>query len=209
MVRRFYHVERADEYKAMKTKIDAWRAKTPAEKSTLYKDQVGKTGNKKSNVGFESGYIFPFGIEQSKKILLKVGLVKDGADVSATEESAATIVTSLRAQVVGAALYANVKVSGTFPATGSFVTDARGNRKIKPARIKLVKTGAAVPNIVSRVTGNPYSYHKKDSVSCPFGQKIGTETSYEQAKASLKSAFTDPDLAAYFTPQGEINLEQV
>jgi hypothetical protein len=113
---------------------------------------------------------------------------------------------------VGQALYAALKITtagATFPAEGSFITDARGNRKIKPARIKLVKTGAAVADVASRVTGNPYSYRIRDSVSCPFGQKIGTETSYENAKSALRSAFTDPDLAVYFTPQGEINLEQI
>ncbi|HEY9864771.1 MAG TPA: hypothetical protein V6D21_11400, partial [Candidatus Obscuribacterales bacterium] len=201
---------RADEYKAMKAKIDAWRAKTAKEKSDLYKAQIEKTGNKKSNVGFELGYIFPFGIDQSKKILLKVGLVKDGADRGGTEESAATLITELRAQVVGGALYASAKNGTTFPATGSFITDVRGNKKIKPARVRLVQNVAKVDGIESRVTGNPYSYMKKDSVSCVFGQKIGTETSYESAKSALKTALLGIDgRAVYFTPQGEINLEQV
>lgn len=209
MVRRFYHVERADEYKALKTKVDEWRAKSRADKSTLYKTQIGRTRNTKSNVGTEPGYIFPFGIDQSKKILLRVGLVKDGADVAATEESAATLITTLRAQVVGAALFATVKNGTTFPAAGSFITDVRGNKKIKPARVKLVRTGAKVDGIASRITGTPYSYKKKDSVSCPFGQKIGTESNYENVKSALRTALLQDDQAVYFTPQGEINLEQV
>lgn len=200
----FKHISRADEYKADKTAYDAWLAKSRAEKQTAYKNQVAATGNKRSDVGKELGYIFPFGILQTKKILLGVNIVKAGENLEASEESAATIITKLRTAVVGAAKYANIPGTG-FPAASSFTINAIG-KKIKPAKVRLVRIGAKVEGIKSRYTDRPYTYRKKDSVSCSFGQLIGTDTPYETAIQDLRTALATDGDKVYFTPQGNIDI---
>lgn len=200
----YKHISRADEYKADKTAYDAWLAKSRADKQTAYKNQVAATGNKRSDVNQELGYIFPFGILQTKKILLGVNVVMAGTNLETSEESAATLITKIRSAVVGAAKYSNIPGTG-FPAAGSFTIDSR-RKKIRPAKVKLVRVGAKVEGIRSRYTNRPYSYRKKDSVSCSFGQLIGTETSYETAVQDLRTVLgTDGD-KVYFTPQGNIDI---
>lgn len=200
---RFSDIMRADELKADKDAYDLWLRKTRAEKRTAYQATIAKTGNKKSNVGTELGYIFPFGVVQTAKVVLAVGIVKDGEDLATSEETEGALITKLRTAVVGDALYASVSA----PTAGLIVFDTRG-KKIKPAKVKLVQVGAKVEGVVSRITGRPYSYRKKNSVSCSFGQKIGTATDFESAKSVIRKALetSDGDYTAYFTPQGDIDI---
>lgn len=210
MGRRFYHQQRAEQYKAEKIVIDAWMDKTQAQKATLYEAQVQKTGNKKSNVGTQPGYIIPFGYAQSKKVYLKVGLVKEGTNLATTEENEAGMITALRTVVIGATLYAQTAA----PATGSFITDV-SRKKIVVPRIKIVKVGNTLAEkLASRITGRKYTYTKKDAVSCPFGQKIGgtdDEITFEGVTATFVglSTATGGALAAYSvytTPQGKLPI---
>jgi hypothetical protein len=195
-------IMRADELKADKDAYEAWLKKTRAEKQAAYKATIEKTGNKRSNVGVETGFIFPFGIDQTKKIVLGVGLIAPGKDLGDNEEAESSLITKLREAVIGTALYGNI---GT-PAAGSIVFDV-ARKKIKPAKVKLVQIGDDVEGVKSRITDRPYSYRKKNSVSCSFGQKIGTATDYETAKIALRKALeTDSKYTTYFTPQGEIDI---
>lgn len=199
---RFSDIMRADELKADKDAYELWLKKTRAEKQAAYKTTIEKTGNKRSNVGTETGFIFPFGVDQSKKIVLALGLLKEGSDLAASEENEAALITKMRTAVIGAALYAS---TGNLPAA-HIVFDTAG-KKIKPAKVRLVELGAKVDDIKSRFTGRPYSYRKRNSVSCSFGQKIGTETDYEKARVAIRTALeTEAKYTAYFTPQGEIDI---
>jgi len=203
--KRFYHQQRAAQYAQEKTAIDAYFAKTAAEKKTAYANTVAATGNKKSNVGKTPGYIIPFGFDQSKKVLLKVGLVAPGKSLVSTEENETAMITALQAVIIGDTKYARI----TAPPAGSFITDTH-RKKIQVARIKIVKSADAplANKIVSRITGTPYTYTKKDSISCPFGQKIGgtttDDTTFEGVSANLEFALAD--YAVYTTPQGLIPI---
>lgn len=208
---RFNDIMRADELKADKDAYDLWLRKTRAEKRAAYQATITATGNKRSNVGAELAYIFPFGLPQARKVVLGVNVVAEGEEVGAGEEAEAALITKLRAAVIGAASYAYIPpTSGAaaVPGAGGVIIDSRG-KKIKPAKVKLVEVGARVEGIVSRITGRPYSYRKKNSVSSSFGQQIGgANTEYETAKNALRAALetTDGNYTAYFTPQGEVDI---
>ncbi|HEY9863677.1 MAG TPA: hypothetical protein V6D21_05805 [Candidatus Obscuribacterales bacterium] len=214
MGRRFYHQQRAQQYLNEKAIIDSWMDKTVSEKQTAYEATVSVTGNKKSNVGQEPGYIIPFGYSQADDIWLKVGLVKEGSNTAPSEESAAPMIGHLRTAVLDAA---NKFAQTAAPATGAFVTDV-ARKKIELPRVRLVKPAAAplANKVTSRITGRKYTYTKKDSVSCPFGQKIGAAagaagTTFENATPLLVAALRtlDPDYKIYTSPQGKLPISKV
>lgn len=210
MGRRFYHQQRAAQYAAEKIVIDNWTDKTAAQKSELYATQIQKTGNKKSNVGTEPGYIIPFGYAQSKKVYLQVGLVKEGRNLVPTEENEGAMITALRTLIIGTDKYA---LSDKPTTTGSFITDV-SRKRIQLARIKIVRVGNTLSEkIESRITGRKYTYTKKDAVSCPFGQKIGgsgDDLTFEGVSATFLGLTVSPAALAafsvYTSPQGKLPI---
>lgn len=210
MGRRFYHQQRAAQYAAEKTIIDNWMDKTVAEKQTAYAAQIALTGNKKSNVGQETGYIIPFGYAQAKNVWLQVGLVIAGANLAASEENESAMITALRTVIIGADKYG----TSTKPtAAGTFITDV-ARRKVQVAKLKIVKVGDPLAEkIASRITGRKYTYVKKDAVSCPFGQKIGgtgDDITFEGVSSTFESLTTGTGAllgyTVYTTPQGKLPI---
>jgi hypothetical protein len=218
MGRRFYHQQRAEQYKAEKVVIDNWMDKTAAEKSALYQTQIQKTGNKKSNVGKKIGYIAPFGFDQgTDKVWLKVGLIAPRDGTRAGEETASAMINALNTATITTIPVA----TETAPtAQGSSVTDV-ARRRLKIARVRIVDVASAplANKINSRITGRPYTYTKKDAVSTPFGQKIGgtgNAITFEGVAALLMSRSAPPNgagLAAtykvYVTPQGLLPISVI
>lgn len=211
MGRRFYHQQRAAQYAAEKIVIDNWLDKSTAEKSAAYAATVAITGNKKSNVGSEPGYIIPFGYLQTKKVWLQVGIVKEGTDLAATEEAENAMITLIRGTILPTGGYATL----TKPVeAGAFITDV-SRKKIKVARLKLVKASGSplATKVVSRITARPYTYTKKNSVSCPFGQKAGgtgDDITFEGISKIFEGLTTGTgslaDHFVYTTPQGKLPI---
>lgn len=187
-------LRRAEQLLEDKKKYDEWLKLSTAEKSAAYAATQAETGNLKTALSTVEGSIRPFGIELSKNVYLAVNLPDDGTPIPTKTESAATLIASFRT-LVGARAVAG-KVTGA----NNIIVDSRGIRGFVPARAIISQKGSKQIKKISRITGRPYSYTQKNSVSCPFGQ-VTNETSFETAANAIKGGTLPANSKIRFTPQ--------
>ncbi len=204
MGRPYSLIQKADELKAAKDSFEAWQKKSKAEKKALYEAKQAQTGNYRS--ARESGilYLIPFGVKPSNNIWVVGSTALSTTATSGSSEGASSLITILAGLIVGDAKWGQ----STAP-TGAGQIIVESIRKSDLAQVKLVEKGDVVAGAgESRITGMPYTYRKKDSISSRFGQKIGAEQEYEAARMAIRTAATGltNDQKLYFTNQKEIKL---
>jgi hypothetical protein len=178
---RFKNIDKADQFKADKIKVDAWRAKSSAEKQVAFKATQAVTKNLKTAVEYTLGYIVPFGTVLTQKIFLVVNKPKSGTAVVGKTETDADLFADIET-LLGA------RITGTKPSgVGNYLIDVRGVRGFDPARAIFSKKGDPVEGVKSRMTDRAYSYVKKSSVSSPMGQTEG-QTSYNTSIQAMIDA---------------------
>lgn len=203
--RPYSDIMRADELKLAKDAYDTWLKKSKAEKTAAYQATVGKTGNKRSNVGKQEGYLTPFGIDSSKNIYIRAKLLAPATSTPTVGQEPATgEITSLTTAVIGAEKYSTLIA----PASGTIIRV----RNSELAKVKYVEVGSSIPGLISRITGRPYTYRRSNSVSTPFGQGLGGKTAldtYEEVVADIKknTTISGGDKKLYFTRQGNIEID--
>lgn len=207
---RFYYVRRAEDLTAAKTALEAWERKTQAEKKALYQTQITNTGNKRSDRGRVLGYIMPFGIDVAKKVYLKVWLLASTSadpnnELTPSEESAASMITDLTAIIhTGTTKYATtIEPTGV----GNYILDYRKQMR-KLASVSVTQKEGASKTLTSRITQMEYSYRKSNSVSCTFGQIVGTDTEMFIANKSIEALVevANAQYSTTFKPQGNLNI---
>ncbi|MFM6191077.1 hypothetical protein [Planktothrix sp.] len=191
---KFSDIRRAEQLVKDKEAYDTWVKKSTADKQTAYKATQTKTGNYKTALEKEDGYIQPFGIDLAKKVFLIVDLPISGTAQTGKTESAATLITAFRT-LVGARA-AKAKPTGA----GNYLVESRGIKGFVPARAIITQKGSKVEGVISRFTNREYSYTTKNSVSCPFGAITGEE-GFEMAANGIKSGTLPNDSSLRFTPQ--------
>jgi hypothetical protein len=195
---RYSDINRAEELLAAKNKLEAWRKLDRAAKATAYK--ASRLGLK-VNVGSSIGYIKAFG-EVSDKFyweakLLAVPTATAKPDV---EENNNTLITSVRAAVIGAGAAAETKPT----ATDITVKKAR---KIELARVICTVPKTQTRTTTARTTGRPYTQVETDSVSCPFGAGSTDANKVEQTvREAIRTALktSQPNARVTFKPQGYV-----
>lgn len=196
---RYSDINRADELKAAKDKLELWRKKDRAEKQAAYAATQAATGNKRSNVGRTIAWIQPFGAPD--KFFYETWIPGPASDPTAKEENANTIITKVAnaAKVQGQALI-------VAPVGANIVIQQA--KKIQFAKVIYTEVGATVPTVKSRITDLPYSYRKTDSVSSNFGQAATGAISEQATQALLRAALlaATTNARVSFKPQGDVDV---
>ncbi len=191
---KFSDIRRAEQLIKDKEAYDAWAKKSTAEKQAAFKATQRITGNLKTAIDQEDGYIQPFGIDLAKKVFLIVDLPISGTAETGKSEGEATLITAFRSLVGARAT--KTKPSGA----GNYLVESRGIKGFVPARAIITQKGSKVDGVISRFTNREYSYTKKNSVSCPFGAVTGEE-GFEIAANGIKSGTIPANSSLRFTPQ--------
>ncbi|HEY9865779.1 MAG TPA: hypothetical protein V6D21_16535 [Candidatus Obscuribacterales bacterium] len=200
-------LRQADRIAQMKTAWDAWNTGTGEERAAMMAATRLKTGNLKSSVATQEGYLRPFkAVKATTWVKTKI-LVGPG-ETSTDSESASGQITQLKAAT---AKYNTV----TKPiAANDSIFSLIGLRGQNPARIIYTKVGAKIPGVVSRRTKEPYSYRKSDSVSTPFGRTVETfdeaetpDAIFDLIKNDLKAAAGEDKVRVYYKQEEKLNLE--
>ncbi|NER03703.1 MAG: hypothetical protein F6K17_14315 [Okeania sp. SIO3C4] len=205
MGRPYSIIQKADEIAEAKKKFDEWQKKSRADKRELYQQKVRATGNLRTARSSVELYLIPFGVDQSKEIWV-LGSAPSSASAEANEtESESALITKLTGIIVGDGKWGKTAAPTT---TGSILLSSV--KKSSLASVKIVENKGKVEDAaasVSRTTGMPYTYTKKNSVSSRFGQKIGEEQSFETAKTEIRKASSlSENQKLYFTNQKEIDV---
>ncbi|MGL5927111.1 hypothetical protein, partial [Chroococcidiopsis sp.] len=194
---RFTDIERAEELRAAKIKLEAWRSSDRVAKKAAY--AAAKLGGR-TNVNRQVAYIKPFGAGTNFWYETKV-LTSNASSGELTpgEENEASLVGAVVAAIVAAT---DGFASTTAPTGANTVIKVA--KKIQFARVKVIIPGTATPRTrTSRFTGNIYTQKESKSVSCPFGMKTGSVTEAE-AKVTIRNAILQllPAARVIFYPQG-------
>ncbi|NEP83126.1 MAG: hypothetical protein F6K39_36295 [Okeania sp. SIO3B3] len=205
MGRPYSIIQKADEIAEAKKKFDEWQKKSMADKRELYQQKVKATGNLRTARSSVDLYLIPFGVDQTKNIWV-LGSAPSSADAEANEtDSEPALITKLTGIIVGDAKWG--KTDAPTEAGSILVSSVK---KGMLASVKIVEDKGKSDDAaagVSRITGRPYTYTKKNSVSCRFGQKIGSEQSFEAAKTEIRKASSlSENQKLYFTNQKEIDV---
>ncbi|MDF0551692.1 hypothetical protein [Kamptonema sp. UHCC 0994] len=199
---RYGDINRAEELKAAKDKLDLWLKMSRAEKQAAFAATQAATGNKRSNVGRTTAWIQPFGAPD--KFFYETWIPgSPSGDPTAKEENANTIITKVANAVKAANLAAIAEPTGA----NLIIEKAR---KIQFAKVIYSQVGGTVNGVVSRITGIPYSYKKTDSVSSSFGQGVTAPvpsegTAQAQLRVALLAAATGNERVS-FKPQGNVSI---
>lgn len=199
---RYGDINRAEELKAAKDKLDLWLKMSRAEKQAAFAATQAATGNKRSNVGRVTAWIQPFGAPDKFFYETYIPAAPSG-NPTAKEENANTIITKVANAVKAENRAVIVEPTGA----GIIIEKAR---KIEFAKVIYSQIGGTVSGVVSRITGIPYSYTKTDSVSSSFGQgttaPVPSEgTAQAQLRAALLAAATGNERVS-FKPQGDVSI---
>lgn len=199
---RYGDINRAEELKAAKDKLDLWLKMSRAEKQAAFAATQAATGNKRSNVGRTPAWIQPFGAPDKFFYETYIPGPPSG-DPTAKEENANTIITKVAnaAKAEGKALIAQ-------PVGANIIIQKA--RKIQFAKVIYSQVGGAVNGVVSRITGIPYSYRKTDAVSSNFGQAATGAVSEQATQALLRTALLGATPSGNervsFKPQGDVDV---
>ena len=192
---RYGDINRADELKAAKTAYTAWLEKSRKDKQAAY------AANKRSNVGRQIAWIQPFDAPKSFYYEFHIPLAPSTSP-TANEESASAAITAV---IDAATTTGNVLIKA--PTGAGVILETA--RKVQFARFSYTLVGESVDGIVSRITNNPYSYRKSDSVSSAFGQNATSIASEITTRGSLRDKLigsTPAGKRISFKPQGNIRI---
>lgn len=192
---RLKHLDRIEQYKLEKNALDAYNAKSQAEKAVAWKASLN---GKKTNRGTQIGYIQPFGAKSNFWFEAKVLALPTDAP-TALEESETALINAVVGAVIGAA---TKPVITTRPIGATDVV--KKAKKIHFAKVVVTVTKGTVKDATSRFTGRKYNLPETASVSCPFGAVTGGSDTEQAVQIGLLTAILValPDAKVRFIPQG-------
>lgn len=169
---RYSDINRAAELADAYAKLQAWRAKTKAQKVAAY-DLVAKPSADRVKTERDDGFIVPFRLDTAT---LRYEARVVNQTQTGTGNTTANTVRNL--------------VDDRF-----VLTIAANEQSIRPPRgfsfakiIASERTQTVTANSNSRITNLPYKRHRSNNVSCPFGRKAaGLTEVYGDAIAEIKA----------------------
>lgn len=203
----YSRLAKADEIKAAADNWDTWRRKDAAGKRADFLAQKDKTQNPRTNRVNGKSFVRVFGIPKARNVFVQATYSRDSSTTTG-QEAETTLTNHVKVKVidtVGAALLAA-------PANSTILS--RGLAPLGDlARVNCVVVGEIVlsggNNLLSRITKQPYTYRKRDAVSCTFGQTDTLET-YEEVKSALENALTGSGMPAnmrtYYRAQRDFGM---
>jgi hypothetical protein len=194
---RYSDINRAEELLAAKNKLEAWRELDRAAKAAAY--QAARLGLK-VNVGSSIGYFKAFGeVSDNFYWESKLLAVPTAAPKPGVEENNNTLITNVRAAVIGAGAAAETKPTGTN-------VTVKKARKIELARVVCTLPKTLTRTTTARTTGRPYTQIETDSVTCPFGASTAPNNVEEAVRQAIRTALktSQPTARVSFKPQGYV-----
>lgn len=193
---RYNDLNRAEKLMAAKNKLEAWRKLDAATKSANYK--AARLGLK-LNVGWQWGYIKPFGETGNFFWEARILAVPTAAPKAGIEENNNSLITNVRNAVLASA---NIVIEK--PTTAN--TSIKRAKKIQFARVLCSVPKTQTKPAISRITGRPYTLVESDTASCAFGQGATTGTTEVVAKGLIQQSLKglQPTERISFKPQGYV-----
>lgn len=207
LMARFSDINRADELKAAKDKLEAYMKLTTAAKQAAYKTA---TKGGRLLVGKQDGLLIPFGLPDDKIYVgLKLPAPSSSTVTGEEQEKDNALISQVIGTIVGDALWARTTRPPTTTVIGSM-----GRSQPPAARVIYTKKGAQADRI-SRFTGKGYKSPTVNTVSCPFGIKVGaptadrgfSETAVDVINALKPKTPIDDSTAVRVKPQGYIDID--
>ena len=187
-------------------KLQTHEARTPEEKSALWKAQNAKTGNKKPAVKRQKTVILPFGT---------VGIAVYGqrpiaTAVGANTEDATALITRLE-DLAKAYYYESILDADGLKEQGAKALTSVPLKKLAKVSLSVVPPGTTPVEIKGRVFDNSYLYTKRNNLSTIVGKPIGGKgagtASFDDVIAAINTKIKPENgESVSYTAQGILGL---
>lgn len=196
---KYRDIDRADELKSAKIKLEAYRGSTKAAKASAY---AAARNGLKLLVGSQKAFLKPFG--ETADFYWEIdALAQSTRAAKATEDKDDGFIGLVLAPIFLSSI-ALLTAQLPLPAPANRVVKL-AIKGLKPAKVFVTKVKGNPKPTTSRITGTPYTLQETNTASCPFGQGVAPNADTEkEAQQALKTVYKTsiPDSRIRFRNQG-------
>lgn len=203
---RYKNVRNAASLVKLLEKLQTHEARTPEEKSALWKAQNTKTGNKKPAVKRQKTIVMPFGTTG----LAVYGQRPIATTVGANTEDATTLISRLEA-LTKAYYYETILDGKALAGENLQALTSVPLKKLAKVTLMVVPPGTTPVEIKGRVFDNSYSYLKRNALSNivgkPTADKGDKDSSFDTVIAAINGDIKPENgESVSYTAQGILGL---